>query len=118
MVVRHRARGHSSQDRQGHGARASCCLRLLVFPGAATRESFVPCDFTLEIPSPIASQIFLPYSFAMLVAELGLRGLWLQLLGCSLLRFFVKLQVDSCCLVWLDAGWKIFSLFLDMRAGD
>src|SRR4051812_19074527 len=54
----------------------------------------------------------------MVISELGLRGLWLQLLGCSQLRFWVKLQVDSCCLVWLDAGWKVFSLCLGLQAED
>src|SRR4051812_4327073 len=42
----------------------------------------------------------------------------MQLLGCSRLCFWVKLQVDLCCLVWLDAGWKVFSLCLGLQAGD
>ena len=89
-----------------------------MLPAAAIREGFVACDFTLEILSSIASRIFLPCSFAMIISELGLSGLWLQLLGCSRLRFWVKLQVDSCCLVWLDAGWKAFSLSLNLHVDD
>src|SRR4051812_14322646 len=122
MDVRHCARGRSCHGHQGHDARASGCRRgrkrLLVLPAAAIKEAFVAYNFSLEILSPIASRIFLPCSFAMIISELELSGLWLQLLGCSRLRFWVKLQVDSCFLVWIDVGWKVFSLCLHLQAGD
>src|SRR4051812_12252089 len=103
MAPKRRARGRSSRSRRGHDARASCCRKgrrgLLVGGAAAVGEGFLGCDYTLEVLSPITSRIFLPCSFAIVISEHGLRGLWLDLLGCSQLRFWVKLQVDSCCLV-------------------
>src|SRR3954469_10931266 len=105
MAPKHHARDRSSHGHRGHGSRAYCCRQgrggLRVGASAAVGEGFLGCDFTLEVLSPIASRIFLPCSFAIVISELGLHGLWLPLLGCSELRFMVKLQVDSCCLVWL-----------------
>src|SRR4051794_38775434 len=104
MAVKPWARGRSSRGRRGHSIRVSFCRRsrggFLVATTAAIGEGFLGCDFTLEVLSPIASRIFLPCSFAMVISELILSGLWLRLLGCSRLHFWVKLQVDSCFLVW------------------
>ena len=103
MAPKLRARGRSSRSHRGYGARVSCFRQgrggLLVGAAAAVGEGFLGCDFTLEVLSPIASRIFLPCSFAMVISELALCGLWLQPWGCPQLRFWVKLQVDSCCLV-------------------
>ena len=122
MAIKRRARGRSSHGRRGHDACMSFCQRsrggFLVATTAAVEESFLGCNFSLEVLSPITSRIFLPCSFAMFIFELGLSGLWMRPLGYSHLRSWVKLQVDSCCLVWLDAAWKVFSLCLEMQADD
>src|SRR4051812_30636798 len=45
----------------------------------------------------------------MVFSRLGLDGLWLQLQGYSRSPLWVKLRIESCCLVWLDAGWRAFA---------
>src|SRR4051812_16928544 len=103
-------RGRSSRGHRGRGARAPRATRCRRGRGgssgsifaAAMSEGSLCYDFVLRILSRIASQIFLPSSFVVVVSGLVLDGLWLQLQGCSRRPLWVKLQVENSLLVFLD----------------
>ena len=75
-------------------------------------------DFLLRILSHVAGQIPLPFSFALVVSELGLSGLWLRLQSCSRSPLWVELQIESSFLVFLGSGWRAFARQLNLREGD
>src|ERR1041385_4365589 len=75
-------------------------------------------DFLLRILSRTATRIPLPFSFASVIFELNLRGLWLRLQGCTQSPAWVVLSVDVSFLIFLDAGWRSFSRQLNLCDGD
>ena len=108
MATKRRARGASSaasrgvagRGRRGRGActpRASRCHRGCggssgsVAAADDVVEGVYGYDFILRVLSRIARRIPLPFSFASVVSELGLDGLWLRLQGCSRSPLWVEL---------------------------
>src|SRR4051812_11276331 len=81
-------------------------------------EGFWRYDFLLRVLGRTATRIPLPFSFASIVSELNLRGLWLRLQGCVWSPSWVELEVDSSCLIFLGSGWRSFSRRLNLRDRD
>src|ERR1041385_8052513 len=75
-------------------------------------------DFLLRVLNRTATRIPLSFSFASMISELNLRGLWLWLQGCTRSPAWVELSVDGSFLIFLDAGWRSFSRRLNLRDGD
>ena len=65
-----------------------------------------------------AARVPLPFSFASIVSELNLRGLWLHLQGCARSSSWVELEVDNSFLIFLGSGCRVFSHRLNLRDGD
>src|SRR4051812_16429440 len=88
-------------------------------PSSSTmEEGFWRYDFLLRVLGRTATRIPLPFSFASIVSELNLRGLWLRLQGCVRSPSWVELEVDSSFLIFLGFGWRSFSRRLNLRDGD
>ena len=118
------SRGVAGRGRRGHGARAPRGRRGRGGSAVGTAAADAleggsrDYDFLLRILSHVAGRIPLPFSFASVVSELGLSGLWLRLQGCSRSPLWVELQVESSFLVFLGSGWWAFARQLNLREGD
>jgi len=120
------SRGMTGRGRRGRGARVPRGTHRRRGRGgsavgtsaAASEEGVCDYDFLLRILSRVAGRVPLPYSFAPVVSELGLSGLWLRLQGCSRSPLWVELQAESSFLVFLSSGWRAFARQLNLREGD
>ena len=118
------SRGAANRGRRGRGARAPRSQRghggSIVGTSAADalEGGLRDYDFLLRILSHVAGRIPLPFSFASVISELGLSGLWLRLQGCSHSPLWVELQIESSFLIFLGSGWRAFARQLNLRDGD
>src|SRR3954465_6979837 len=104
-------RGRGRRGRGGRTPRSSRGgrRRTTSTPSSSSvEEGFWRYDFLLRVLGRTATRIPLPFSFASIVSELNLRGLWLRLQGCARSSSWLELQVDSSCLIFIASGWRVF----------
>src|ERR1041385_7879988 len=90
------SRGRGRRGRGGctpHSSRGGRRGATTTPSSSSVEEGVWRYDFLLRVLSQTATRIPLLFSFASIVSELNLRGLWLHIQGCARSSSWVELEV-------------------------
>ena len=84
-------------------------------PSTVVDEGIAGHNFVLHIHDPIHRQIALPLSFAAVVSELNLAGLWLRAQGYPYCPLWVSIRTEGPASVFLEDSWKVFARLFNAK---
>ena len=102
----------AARARRGHGGSTGS------IPSEAADTGALAHDFVLYIRGLFSRPTALPSSFAAVVSEWGLPGLWLHAQGYPCCPLWVMLHIEGSALVFLEDGWVAFARQFNLRKGD